>query len=286
MVKQLTVSKERISLFEHMTFPKFRGLLHDPATILIGIEDSFFPIGLAVGRIEKDVGEILSIFIHPEYRRSGLGKTVLQSLESHFEKQNCKYAHVSYVSSSPILNLLAKTGWSAPEKKMYILHFDNIKIRGSFWNTPMKVPAHAQIFPLTEMSSSDKRSLQEILHSPSFPQQLNFLNDPEKLETINSLGLRIRGVFSGWIASHQISDQYLRYSSLYVREGASIRHSLLLMTEAISRQFKNMQDLPFAIQVIPYKYPKMIHLAKRKLEPFSIKSNDLLESRKIYRLLV
>ena len=53
-------------------------------------EDKGKILGYAIGEVQKDCGKIISIAVHPAWRKKGIGKKLANFLIEHFKKENLK----------------------------------------------------------------------------------------------------------------------------------------------------------------------------------------------------
>ena len=64
-----------------------RQLSFDPELIMVAeIEESI--VGALIGTIDQNLGCIYRVAIHPEYRRQGVGTTLVQAMEQRFQQRN------------------------------------------------------------------------------------------------------------------------------------------------------------------------------------------------------
>jgi len=89
---------EQIMEIEKISFPNrklfsedyFRKLYQKYPEGFIVAEDKGKILGYAIGEVQKDCGKIISIAVHPAWRKKGIGKKLANFLIEHFKKENLK----------------------------------------------------------------------------------------------------------------------------------------------------------------------------------------------------
>ncbi|CAM3059064.1 GNAT family N-acetyltransferase [Paenibacillus sediminis] len=87
---QVALSEE---CYENTMRPFARQLSWDSDLIIIA-EDEDEIVGVLIGTIDHNFGCIYRIAVHPDYRRKGIGKTLVTALEHKFQKRNVSQIYI------------------------------------------------------------------------------------------------------------------------------------------------------------------------------------------------
>lgn len=113
--------------YKLLTYPAYRPLLkqlrRDSSVVAVGLHNSSFSIGLALASIDSDSSraQILSLFVRPDYRNQGLGKSLFMCLENLLYRRGCSRLELVYVpnQTTPALEaILAQRQWNTPLPQM------------------------------------------------------------------------------------------------------------------------------------------------------------------------
>lgn len=80
---QIALSEE---CYENTLVPFSRQLAWDSDLIMVAEEDGEV-VGALIGTIERNNGYYYRIAIHPDYRRQGIGKALIESMEQRFQSR-------------------------------------------------------------------------------------------------------------------------------------------------------------------------------------------------------
>lgn len=276
--------------YKHMTFPGMQYLLEKTET-----ENAVFaytitymnqPVGLSIGEInqEEESAEILSLFVEPTHRNRGVSTQLVKFIEDEMKAKGCQHLAMTYLSGKPttysLERVLQKCHWAEPQVHEIICkgHIDNgikmpwVNKEGYFVNS-------YEIFPWSSLSNEEKMSIQK--QKDKIPQDLYPLQYMANMERVNSIGLRYRGDVVGWLISHRIAPDTIRFTCSYIRHDLQkIGRNLGLMAEAIKRQ--HQAKIPYIIWTTPMHHQGMVEFTKKRISPFLI---YLKEFKKSYRSL-
>ncbi|HAX79352.1 MAG TPA: GNAT family N-acetyltransferase [Cyanobacteria bacterium UBA11372] len=279
--------------YQRFTFSLFRPLLAalKPGDSLIAIaaSDSNKPIGLALAQILPDSNSALvfSIFVEPNYRCQGIGTELLNYLEKELISQGCTSAKLIYTSGQPttvaLERLLQKRNWTPPAPRMLVCQSTIDKIINAPWMKRTEIPDSYSIFPWKEITQYERLALdkeQEI--SAWIPTTLIPFKHEEKLEPLNSLGLRYQGQVVGWMITHRIAPDTIRYTCGFLRPDLQkMARFIPLLVKAIQLQAKaNIINCSCAVSV---KRDSMANFVKKRMAPYL---TALKESRESVKFLI
>ncbi|MEQ8791035.1 MAG: GNAT family N-acetyltransferase [Pirellulaceae bacterium] len=244
-----------------LTYPTYQplllGLRGDARRLAVGAEHAGQPVGLALavlGENEKHdapSAEIVSLFVAKSHRGQGIGGSLLAEIERRMAAAGVRNAAITYPSgerpTAGIERMLARQGWSTPKPRMHLLRLGpdtHRTVRQAKWLAPRPLPEGCSLFPWTTLSDEERDELlDEQRRSPWFPAYISPFREAQLEDESTSLGLRYRGRVSGWMVTHRIQPDVLRYTSLFVRPEVPGRGvGLHLLREAITRHLDTAPD--------------------------------------------
>jgi GNAT superfamily N-acetyltransferase len=279
--------------YQPFTFSLFRPMLEalkpGDSIIAIAASDSNKPIGLALAQIlpQSNSALVFSIFVEPNYRCQGIGTELLTYLEKELISQGCTSAKLIYTSGQPttvaLERLLQKRNWTPPVPRMLVCQSTIDKIINAPWMKKTEIPDCYSIFPWEEITQAERLALekqQEI--SPWIPTTLIPFKHEEKLEPINSLGLRYQGQVVGWMITHRIAPNTIRYTCGFMRPDLQkMARFIPLLVKAIQLQAKaNIINCTFVVSV---KRNSMANFVTKRMAPYL---TFIKQSRESVKLLI
>ncbi|NEO25082.1 GNAT family N-acetyltransferase, partial [Moorena sp. SIO4A5] len=230
--------------------------------------------------------EVLSLFVKPNYRGQGIGTALLTRIEKVLSLRGCQEVELIYTTGrSGILeleSLLRKCNWSPPESRRLICQSTTDKIAKAPW-MQLSMSSSYQIFPWIEITQAERRTIEE-------QQQQHPWIDPDlvpwkyekELEPLNSLGLRYRGQVVGWVITHRIAPDTIRYSSMFVRKDLQKRaRGMTLVVNAI--QLQAQVNIPNCVCSVQITNTAMSNFVKKHMSPYL---TSFEESRVSFKALI
>lgn len=99
-------------------------------------------------------------------------------------------------------------------------------------------------------------------------QRCNPFQEESQIEPSNSVGSRHRGNVVGWLITHQITGNTIRYTQMYVDPRSQLpRCNMLLLAKAIQLQVKHAPNTKATVQ-IDIDNTSMIRFLHRRLKPY------------------
>lgn len=269
-----------VAPFAGMTFPRYQRLLASvgtPEHIAIGALGSDQPAGLVLAKhaLAERLGTVLSLFVSAPHRRQGIASALLTSVESQLRDAGCLQVEIVYAKRDaadlPIECLLKAHGWSAPAPRMTLCKAGNAILTARFMRRRPLDPDFA-IVPWRELTTADEAEiLREQADRPWFPERLSPFQEREIQEPMNSLGLRHRGLVAGWMITHRVAADTVRYTSLFVRDELRGRGaSMALVREATFLQLAALGPASFAMFGVLVDNPEMRRFVDRVMAPFLV----------------
>lgn len=244
-------------------------------------------IGLLLGSYIPilEEGEIISIFLQPEYRNRGIGTRLFKEAEQFLLLQGCKSITICYKKEKEytvyLEKILAQLNWSFPKPHTTNLHFI-VKEFHPAWHRKYNLPENLEIISWFKMTEKEKEFLIRMDLNDVIPATVSpFHKNPESIEPINSLILRYQGTLVGWIVSNRITQDTIQYSSLFFfPEWRNKGWFIFLLSESIRLQQES--SIPKAILTINLQGVDLrwIHFVKKQLFPYAHEVDRFFESQK------
>lgn len=255
--------------YDEFTFPRLhkRWQTQPPQGELIGLSASVAGsmVGFAIAeRLNATQAEIISLFVLPEYRHQGIGTRLVAYLERELIQQGCLELILSYQTSSltntALEPLLQKLNWQAPQTTLVLGKTATTNIAQAPWLNRYLLPPVFEVFPWLEQMSPP--------------------NQDSRLEALNSLGLRYRGEVIGWMLTHRVAPDTIRYTTLEMAEPFQRRgRGVALLAEAIRRQVNS--DVPYLTGSVSVQYPRLWQFVGRHLMPYLTGVGEVRQTRKV-----
>lgn len=263
--------------FDKLTYPLYRPLLKvldtNSSILALGINLDSQPIGLGLTTIKDHKAEILSLFIHPEHREKGLGKKLLSSLEIELQKRGCLQCEVVYVSNATtptFEQILQQLNWNPPKLRMLVCQgfIENFKDL-SWLRLYERLPSGYTIFPWIELTQPDRKFIQEQQSDfLGYPEILSPFYEEESIEPINSLGLRYENKVVGWMITHRVAFDTVRYTRLFVKkELQSLGRGLAILSKSIKLHLEKI-EAPKVVFTVEAHNIQMLLIVQKRLSPY------------------
>jgi GNAT superfamily N-acetyltransferase len=278
--------------FHGMTYPAHRGLLAAVGpggpVVAVAADADGRPAGLALAQVHDDghTAEVLSIYTAPEFRGAGVGTALLAEVEGELGRRGVAEMVAVYPGGRPatpaVERLLARRGWPAATPRMELVTLNRSSLetaRVAPWFRQPAWPADCEVFPWAELTARER---EELRAAEWYPPILSPFNEPERIEPLNSLGLRYRGSVAGWMLTHRIAAETLRYTSLFVRPEVPAKGvGFAMVVEAVRRHLASPGEDRFAVFGVHAVNPLIGFLRRRVLPHLGVESVvTTMESRK------
>jgi GNAT superfamily N-acetyltransferase len=263
--------------YQRLTFPSYRDRLYNltpTTTLAIGAMVDEQAIGLALAEMLPDgrSATVLSIFVDSCYRDRGIGTALLARLEQELQHRGCAELELVYVTGKPstaaLERLLHRCGWDEPQPRMIICKSTTDRIAAAPWMQKTHLPASFQIVPWTEITAGDRAWIQQQqLDDPWIPPDLVPFQLEENFEPINSLGLRYHGQIVGWVITHRLDPNTIRYTCSFVREDLQRMGRIVPMyVAAIQRQ--HQAGIKQGIWTVPLRHTAMYTFVQQRMADY------------------
>ncbi|WP_066423937.1 GNAT family N-acetyltransferase [Anabaena sp. 4-3] len=294
---------ENASQYTHLTYPSYvkflENLTGDSSTVAIGAELDTSPVGLILAyyvsssdNSDQAYGQILSLFVVPEHRHQGLGKELLRRMETALKMKRCAEVELRYLSSPSTIALeevLAQQNWSSPKTTALICYGSKINVDQTksrhlvkyIDKLTAKLPQDYEIFFWKDLRLRERQIIEAQMETDSLVRRFNPFVEENELEPSNSLGLRYRDRVVGWVITHRIAPDTIRYTQMFVHpENQPLSRSTLLLAKAIHFQYQGATTkATFRVAIDNEPMVKFVH---RRLAPYLY---EIREARLVTKLL-
>lgn len=276
------LDSETAVAYARLTYPRFQSALSnlDPGSsfIAIGAHQDGEPLGLALAKFASaPTGEILgslwSLFVIPENRQKGIGTALMQAMETHLAAADCNTLSLEYLDAptAPALKqILYKQSWSTPETVGFIAHCPDVRQTIPLVKRVLKrpLPANHEVVRWQDLTQNELENLRQSLIDESMDGSIGgfdpFLEE-STIEPANSVVLCHKDRIIGWMMTHRLSPDLIRYTTLYVRpEETPLSQGLTLMVQALKYQTEDTTASRVIYNCNPDKTPAMAQWTERR----------------------
>ncbi|ADI38945.1 putative uncharacterized protein [Waddlia chondrophila 2032/99] len=273
--------KRKYSLF---TTPKFRCCLEgkDPydigftEQIAIGIEKNSEPIGLALASLFKglDYAEIHTINIDIHYKKPNILKNFISEIEKKLFSQNANYITYRFSPDTPIVNslvpVLEENSWASPKLVMIRYFYDAQAFNPPWYDRPPLLPSGYKTFKWETIRDSELEKIKKDYKQGYFTDHVSPFWEAEKIEPVNSIGLRYKNQVIGWMICHRVAHDTIRYTAFYVKhQFAFTGYPLRLLVD--SMKLHQTSTIKWALFELNFQDPptSWINFVLKRLAPLA-----------------
>jgi predicted GNAT family acetyltransferase len=281
--------------FQPLTFPLYRKLMSteklEKSVIAIGaINELNQPVGLVLAQIKSHNHsiEVLSLYVKSDLRGKGMADVLLAHLEKESLKRGFKNIDISYTtgqsSTIALEKLLKKRDWEKPKTRQFIYKCDRKMLEAPWLHQKYNLPSGFSLFLWKDITSGEKQKIMERQEAEKWiPQDLVPFQYEKSFEPLNSMGLRYQERIVGWLITHRIIDNTIRYTCGFVQKELQAFGLIFpLYIEAAKRQASFFPSYK-ASWAVPIAHKSMISFAQRNLAPYAISSEQSKFSSKRFR---
>lgn len=246
--------------YQSLTFNYYHQLLEkigqDNSIISLGIDLKNEAAGLILAtynEAEKE-GWIQSIFIKPEFRRQGLGTTLLSKLETILKERNCLKVNLNYtenLTSDILKHFLIQHNWQQPENSAILFYFTRERVLASphphlidrVEEFKGKLSSEYEIFPWLELTADEEKAIKKRQKTDQLWQKYNPFFSDKIFQPCGSYGVRYRGQVVAWTISNSMQPELLTVAQMFVSQDQPLRGRILLAM--MSQALKEIFDSPW-----------------------------------------
>ncbi|MDM8553511.1 TIGR03032 family protein [Desulfococcaceae bacterium HSG7] len=263
-----------IEMYEHLTFPNIRRraepeIIHEPLITTVATCQGQF-VGMALAEIlpHEKQARMLSLFTEREHRRRGIGLRLMAFMEKALTGQGCSAVNLSFRTDWPgapaVKRILRRLGWSDSKAAVMLCKTTIEQISKAPWVSKSRMPENFTVFPWSELTSDERQTIRQC---KDYPAVLNPFQREDRIESVNSLGLRFRGEVVGWLITHRTASDTVEYSAMFIQKKSW--HSGLavpLLAESINRQIA--ANISYFVFQVEMTNKKMLKFVQRYIRPY------------------
>jgi GNAT superfamily N-acetyltransferase len=267
-------------------------ILNPPAgrrIVAVGAAPLGEPVALALAELfPSRYAEVLSLYVSPGWRASGLGTRLLARLEEELVARECALADLYYSTGTPTTGALEaalrRRGFGESERRMLVCTFEAERVLSAPWLARQVVPRGGgfEVFPWAELPPRDRETIVvRQARNPWFPRDLDPFAREATMDAATSLGLRYRGEVAGWVITHRIAPDTLRYTSGFVRADLQ-RMARMIALGRLAMQRQVLTGVPLGTWAVSLARPRMLAFVRERLRPFLRRTVETRRARKVF----
>lgn len=250
----------------------------DPSTkiLLIGAMDNQTPIGICIGQLNPDLHllDILHVEVRKSHRNQQVGRTLLAKVQEEAVKAKAEIFSLVYELNTPetqaIEKIVLANSWKGSRPFLIRAVFDLVGFNAPLLHLNLKYPKGYKEFRWKYLKERQRNSLMYREESGQFPHAISPFQEENLVEPQNSLGLEHEGRVVGWMITHRVDPETVRYTALYSEpshEHTGIAIKLIVGAILLHKQ----KPTKWALIEIPYLqvHPTWIRFVKQRLLPFA-----------------
>lgn len=244
------------------------------------------PVGMILGLSDMNLKDfrIMSLRVKPDHANNKLGFRLLIALEENLKKEGFERLELQFRSHWKSLfileKLLQKTKWKQPEFHMRICQ-SLVEQAFPVFHKGHQLPYDYTFTKWKLVSDQEKEDIKKQQDQIKwYPEEVSPFILTDIIETEVSLALRFKGQIVGWLIIHQISNETLEYTSLFIDEThRSFKMGHLLMGEGILSQSKQ-KKFPKFLFTVKATNQLMLKFIERNGESNGMVVTDIFKAEK------
>lgn len=232
------------------------------------------PVGLAFGMAgpNRDY-ELISVYVGPFHRDRGIGTALVNSLHEAFGKRGHETGAQMFTLDADDQSygrFLMGCGFAKPIVRQLVCKTTLDLAEQTPWLIRANVPDGYEVGLWAEIGDDARVDLKARKENDPtlFPDTLNPFDFEEDYDTATSVVLLQDGRIVGWIITHVLDDETLRWTCSWVLTSIQgVGRIIPLWWEAVQRQ-RRETDLPRFIWTVPMEEPRMVKFAARRMRPW------------------
>lgn len=261
------------------------GGLSDTTVFAIGATQKQNPVGIVLASYHHILHHVYihHLFVDPSHRNRHIGRRLLERMKEKTYHAGGRFFFLNYELEDPTTPALEKvlqaTEWKGTRPYLIRCLYDMYHFDMPWLHRNYPMPEEFQEFSWTTLTDQDRNQLQQELHHQMIPLAVSPFFDEERLEPINSLGLRYKGRVVGWMLTHRIAPDTICYTALYVDRSFHFSGiPMKLLSDSIHIHLKNLT--PWGVLEIPLLqvHSSWIRFAKRRLIPYATKVTHIQQA--------
>jgi hypothetical protein len=247
--------------------------------IAFGAFQQSSPVGICIASLDLNTAllEILHLEVDIAHRDQEIGTTLLSKTQEEASKQGARIFSFIYPIETPetpmIEKILKANQWKGSRPFLIKAWFNPETFDTPLIHLPYQYPPGYKEFLWKNLSPDQRKDLLRREQQRHFSRILSPFNDEKILEPSNSLGIEYNGRVVGWLITHRIDQEMVRYSIIYIEPSLKFQGSLAvkLMIDAMLLHLEKLTT--WGLFEIPYLQvsSSWIHFVEKRLLPSAVK---------------
>jgi GNAT superfamily N-acetyltransferase len=267
-------SDEATSDFAGFLAPALRHLLApDHRVLRLGARSTDgVPIALAVSMAGPErMWELASLHVTPLFRRRGLGRALLTESEAGMAALARDHGvHFCTIDAEDqgYARFLMACGWSRPKPRQLLCHASLDQAERISWLMRAQPGRLDRIIRWGDVPPSARAEIAAI----GLPFEVDPMAHEEDCDGATSVALMRGAQPLGWVITHQVAPDLLRWTCSYVRTdlGVDLQGAgrILPLWSAVARRQRRDTAMDRFVWTVPFSQPRMARFAARRLRPW------------------
>jgi hypothetical protein len=249
------------------------------------IDQNQSPLGICLAIIDNPLRflEVLHIEVKKEHQNQHIGRTLLASVQNEGKKHNILFSSFIYqknsIKSFPIEKILQVNQWKGPRPFLIQANFDTLAFDPPLLNLNLSYPIGYKEFLWKDLKEKQREDLLYREYQGHFSKAISPFKEESNIEMTNSLGLEYKDRVIGWMITHRVSPEIVRYTALYVEPSHKSKGPIIkLLTDSMILHKKH--PTKWAVIEIPYLqvHPSWIDFVKKRILPYAVKITHFVQA--------
>lgn len=247
LLQLVRITAQNAASFLALTPPAFQPRLRrmEAEVTAVGAVQEGRPVGMVLAeyRVETRSAHLLSIFIPPAHRRSGLGTHLLRAVEAELARQGCQRITVEFMERaeeiSPFDPFFQSCGYASPRPGIYLFRGPVRHLLSNEWVTRCRqLPARFTVDPWASTTAAEREAIRQG-ENVWYPPLLSPFVEEAAIDPALSLVLRDRGEVAGWLIAERMGEAAVLYKTMFVKpRHQRMGRGLSLFAEGIHRMVR------------------------------------------------
>lgn len=295
-VTDRVTAQQIIQQYDQFTFPSLRKQAYatkfnEPLITVVAVHNQQFAGAAIVEMFLDGRGRLLSYFVAPQFRGNGIGQRMLQYAEQALRQKRAKRFVMRYRSDwkslDTIEHITSKQGFNPPKTNLMLCKSDCEVIYKAPWFNSYHLPKGYTFFDWKDLTPTDRQHIGKRKEQEDwYPDALTPFQIEDKIHYPTSVGLRYEGNVVGWMLTHQIAEDTVQYTTLFVSpELQRMGRAIGVLIEAIRRQiamYNGGSPLRYGAFQVESSNELMIRFVERRMRPYLLK---YVEERRVVKRL-
>lgn len=233
----------------------------------VGILFAFYHLTFGFAKVEY-------VFVSEAHRNKHAGRQLLAAFEKEVKPRTVlELIYPDNELESPAIEKILKANqWIHSRPYVLRCFFQPATFSAPWLNMKFSYPKGCKEFRWKELREKDRKSVIQKEKEGHFPSYLSPLRDEKLIDPDYSLGLRMEGSVVGWVITHRIDPDTVRYSTLYIDH--SLRYSgaaIHLLANSIRRLVAAPPPVAVMDVSLSETSSSWVKLVKKRLIPYATK---------------